>query len=334
VTFFDQIKTVVVVSFVTAVIWLYAEGAVVKEYEPRIAVQFVPAAGTDLRINPQNQNVTVKFTGSSTQYQRLTETLKLGPVAIPLEAGSVNQPNQQMDLRSELEDRLLSGLGIVPDEVQPEAVSIEVRRLIDRQVPVVAVTDGFDLKGQVRIEPASITIRVPENLADEMRQSARVQLGDSLRERPGTPGEQQVRVLPIELPPALRERVSMPEEELTAEVSFTLADRNESLIKPTVPLWVLAPPTLAFDVEVENDAKTLSDVRLSGPADVLRRIADNDPELPVWGEIRLVDETSLTEGKRSLPVFFNLPEGITAEPRTVIVTLTRRNGTSPASPTP
>src|SRR5690625_3241433 len=87
----ERIETIIVVTIITILVWLYAEGESVKTYQEPIRVKFVAAPGYDFRINPNMRTdtqgaVDVKLTyqASASQHQEFRQKIGHNTVHIPI----------------------------------------------------------------------------------------------------------------------------------------------------------------------------------------------------------------------------------------------------------
>ena len=304
-----HLETWFLVTLISVLVWLYAEGAMVQSYpRQRIAIDLVPPPGARLAIEPERATALVSFRGSAAQLQELKARLAQGAVEVPVRPGG--ERVQEVELTERLEQLLFVPLGLVVDEVEPERLEVEARRIVTREVPIAIDTGGLRLREPATASPSTARISVPEdrlNLLERLRPTA--SLGPEAAEAAGTAGEPQVLTLPLRVPDGLAGPFTSLETD-TADVSFTLATPEATATLDAVPLWQLTPLNFAFEAAVVGGEKVLRDVVLVGPGSTLERIRAGDPAVPVWAEVRLTDAAGLTEGRRLLPVTVRTPEGL------------------------
>ena len=314
------LQTLLVVTLVTVLVWLYAEGAIVKTYaRQRVRLVFVPQGAATLAIEPASTTVYVNFRGSSSQHQTF-EQITAADVAIEI-AGDEGT-SQRINIAQQLEQEVFNLVGADLESVTPEEViDLRVRPLVEIEVPVEISAEGFSFATPPTPDPLAVRLTVPEPLADRARRIV-LPLGPALRRDPAVPGTQDFRRLDVDIPPALDDPFT---ELLTpeVEVNFTLSDVEARATLSAVPLYTEAPLAFGYAVRARGDAKTLDDVVITGPQELIDRVLDPADPLTVNAEIRLHDISALSPGSRSVPVFFNTPPGITApELRTITVELT------------
>ena len=306
---FTHLETLFLVTLISVLVWLYAEGAMVQTYpRQRIPVDLVAPPGSRLALVPDRTEAFVSFRGSAAQLQELKARLAQGALEVPIRPD--DQPVQEVELAERLEQLLFVPLGLIVDSVEPERLDVSVRRIVSREVPVTVDTDGIDLREPATASPATARISLPEDrvpLLDRLRPTARLTAEAAVAA--GTRGEPQVLTLPLSLPDGLRGLATTLETD-EADVSFTLATPESSLVLDAVPLWQLTPLNFPFEVAVAGDEKVLRDITIVGPGATLDRIRAGDPALPVWAEVRLTDAADLTPGRLVVPVSVRVPEGL------------------------
>ncbi|MEM1444616.1 MAG: hypothetical protein AAGF84_01045 [Planctomycetota bacterium] len=332
-TWLDKIETWIVVTLITVLVWLYAEGAIVERHpNESITVRFTAAGGVPMQIEPDLQQVTVTFRSNGPVYQQFqtltnnqTIDLEVEP-AVGEDAGQA----QPVDVRARLEAALFTPLGVAVDEMSPQLVDVTARRLVKRTIPVVVRDDELDLRSPPTVDPAAVTVTLPEDLAMQLDAenaaspssvAAVVNLTRVVRENPQVPGEAVVLTLAIE-PPVIGGEVISALQTREADVSYTLADREGNVTLTSMPLRRLTPFEFPYTIVVSNNAKVLNDVKLTGPVESLEQIEAG--EVPVWAELHFFDATQWTAGEATVAVNYHLPPGVSAPLRQVNVELRER----------
>ena len=323
----QKLRTFMVVTLMTVLIWLYAEGAIVKTHaRQRVRIDFVSPGDATLAIEPGSLTAFVTFRGNSSQLQAFERLTESKPVAIEVEPDG--EPRRRINIAQRLETAVFEQIGVDLQAIQPEeVVDLTVRRLEQVELPIVVRADGYDFATAPTPDPATATLILPSDLVPRAEQLT-VEMRSVLRERPGRPGTQEIRSVGLELPRELRDpyaRLVTAE----ADINFTLADINEEAVLPSVPLYLEVPPGFGFRVRVDGDAKTLNDVTVAGPRALLQRVLRG--EAPVYGTVRLHDATRLAPGRRTEPVFFDTPPGLEV-PRLRSVTLVLETPEPEANP--
>ena len=334
--FFEKLESITVVTLITVLVWLYAEGAIQQTYpRERIIVQFISPAGEQLAIEPETTRPLVTFRGSGPQYQAFKNRVNAGPIEITVQPGE--QTDQRINLDERLAQALFNNLGIALDEIDPSFEELSVRRLVRKTVPIHVLANGLALKGSPAIDPPNVEVLLPEDLVSALEQrGAQVRLDRAVANNPPPPNVPQSLTLTIDLPPEVTGRWTTPQTR-EANVSFTIAKVQDTLTLPSVRLAFVTPPGFAYDVVPENNEKIIRDVKLSGPSDELAKIKA-DPR-SVVAEISFMNAADLTPGARIVDVLFRTPPGapsVQTGLRQMSVELVPRQAPSPspANPTP
>lgn len=303
-----RIETGVIVTFITALIWLYAEGESVRSDSAAATLRFVPAAGQTLAISPRQEQVRVTYR-SSTRLQQQFQRMLSQPIEIPLEPTADDQ-EQNIALRDRLVNHpAISGKGIEIISVDPEALFVRVQKLTSVELPVVVVPGDVRLSGTAVVSPATVELRLPDRAAAIVANShVEVRLNDINDDL--EPGQSQTVSLPVVLPPMFpREATATPSQ---VEVTFTPARRSQTLTLPYVRIMVQAPPRLLgrYEIRLRDDLLVLPEpVEVVGAPekiDTLRAGPDN-----VVAVLRFTAE-ELAGGITSKPAELLLPDGVTA----------------------
>ncbi len=326
----DKVETWIVVTLITILVWLYAEGAIVERHpNERVTVRFTAAGGVPMDIDPDLQQVLVTFRSSGPVYQRFQALTTNQTIDVEVEAGvgeSIGRA-ETVDLRSRLETELFTPLGVAIDEITPALVEVTARRLVQRTVPVVVNDEGLDLRSPASVDPSTVVVTLPEDLALELDElnaasptavAARVDLAGVVRSNPPPAGVADVVSVAVE-PPVIDGRAITSLRTREADVSYTLANREGTLRLTSMPLRRLTPFQFPFEIVVANNAKVLNDVVLTGPIETLNQIESG--AIAVWAELHFFDATQLTAGEDTVAVDYHLPPGVSAPLRQVNVEL-------------
>jgi hypothetical protein len=339
----ERVESVVIVTAVTVLIWLYAERESIRRGELTAQVRLTAPVGQNLAINPDRFNVTIAYRCSTSQEQRLKNA-----VAVPLSLEVEADPADSFRFIS-LRERIIrtspiAALGIEIDNVTPEGQQVSIVRLTTVRLPIKVIADDYELEGPPTIEPDEAEVQLPLSAAASAAdQHLEVRLSDvdqSLK-----PGQTYRQRLPIVAPPQLP-----PPSKITpqaAEVSFTIATQTEQLTLKSVLIVLQAPPQLTteYSVELPNDQRVLPEpVELTGQSDKIQKLAENPNQ--IVAVLRLTSD-DFARGITSKQVEIdNLPEGVTTirpAPRLEFKIVPRQNpnatpapslGPAPLTPTP
>lgn len=277
-----RVKTVALVTLISVLIWVWAEAESLKTGTATTQVAFVPAPDTAVRVDDPpgggaSVQARVRMEGSTAAIDGAQRVL-LRQVALTVGVDGVpGPPGGTFSLEQALrQQRALRAAGVTIVSVEPATVRLTVAKIVPRDLPVVADLTGIDVEGEPTVSPAEVRVMLPEELARTLPEGATAtavidpeELGH-LREE----GPQAVQAR-VRLPAALAqgpgsEFVTLSRE--TVRVTLRLRQRVETLDLPTVPVWIMLPPTEGRSWDVDVMDPFLRGVKVTGPTDLVQRL--------------------------------------------------------------
>ncbi len=306
----QSLETALVVTLITLLVWLYAEGRNVTEYVNQpVSVQFVAGNAEGLTIVPdQIQRVLVTFEGSNAMKQMMEERLKTGAIQLTVPETADTTLPRPMVMKDMLNSSWLAELGIAIMHTDPAVIPVTVRRVVSVPMPVQVSVTGVELVGQPSVEPSTVNVRMSSSLAELAKTlSLRVRLGEA--DFVGVPaGVPRVITGRLELPDALQgQEVEFPSRNVA--VSVVVRKQTQSVTLPSVPIHLNVPPLVLdrYRILLPEDQLVLRDVTLSGLTDGIESIQSK--RFKVWAEIRpTADE--LDAGVTQFQLYLHIPEGV------------------------
>jgi hypothetical protein len=317
----DRVRSLILIVFVTALVWIYAEAESLTRSQQEVRVSFISGAD-DLSSRVASDDwrgvVRVRLEGSAASLQRT-------PPRIELRLGAPGVPDQEGEFTVDLADAIradpeLSRAGVNVIAVEPPTVRLridELRRLDD--VPVRAALSGIDLEQPARIEPSTTDLMVPRAVAEQMEALqggpfvlARVEPSQIDTARRGAP--QRIRAT-LNLPAGVTlnggtARFSPPE----ALVELIIRRDTSSFTVPSAPVQVLLPPTEAgrWEVRILPEDLFLRDVEVIGASEFVAQVRNNDVRLVAILSLSSDElERGITEKRASIAT---LRDGVIAQP--------------------
>jgi hypothetical protein len=313
-----RLQTLLIVTLVAAMVWVFAESESLREQRFGATLVLSPEEGSALHIGAAQtgaREVSAELlleapAGALDAVRRaLAQPLTISPGApgVPSTEGEF-----ALDLREVLRNNaalLKSGASV--QRVDPPTLTIRIEELVPVEVGVQVVGEG-EFQGAPVATPPRVRVLAPRGdalmLSASSTSIARIDAASLERL---VPGRQEVipgvrLAAPEELTGAKRVRIAPP----TVDVTLTLRSSTAEVIVPRVPVHVrLAPQELSqWDIHVAERDRFLIDVRVTGPAEVLRRIEDRS--LTLVAEVALSFE-ELENGVTSKEaVFSNLPTSL------------------------
>lgn len=326
-----KIRAVVLVTLVTLLIWLWAEGESLSStsFNPEIVIA---PEGTELLVENDADwrgTVRVRMQGSTRALTQAESTLgvqirlKLGQGGVPSQPGE----RQVVDLEEAIRSLpRVRELGLTVQEVTPAITVVKIVRLVTKELPVrAAMPTGAELLGDPVITPARVQVKLPEAIAAKLPvdASAVAPIGDAefdaarddtsrtvstALQMPGvTAGAGEIQFIP--------EKVS---------VTFRRKRSVDSITLASTPVWFSMPPIESAKWNVEITDQFLRDVTFTGPADSIAKIRSREV-VPI-AEVRLSSDDLEKGVETKDAVFVALPPGVETgvAVKTVRVKITRR----------
>lgn len=318
----NQAWTVVMVSVITLLVWLYAEDANVKSYNnERVFVRFVAPDDGEMLIDPPGATVLVSLTGSNGQYQQFSRRVddsQVIEIPVPISPGQLSA-SAQIDMRRELEEGLLANLGLNLTELDQDNIDVSVQRVVEVPIDVRVEAQGLNLARPAESTVQQITVRLPATLATEAvhRSTATIDLA-SADLRSVTPGSDSRLTLPIVLPDTIGDlpdgfdpRMSAAE----AVVTFRLVIEREPYTIERLFVKLTSPASVGnrYAIEVPAEYQFLAELQVQGPPAQIALLRENPGSPNILATVELTnaeaDEAAVGTGVVTKPVqiYINLP---------------------------
>lgn len=314
----ELVRTFLIVSVVTVLVWLFAESRTL-----RIEMLTMPVA------IEQGGRTLVFRLGSDSEWQGLVDIEFAGPTGLldslraPALEGVVLELGDELpgepgvrtiDLRDAIRrDQLFLDSGVTIRRVTPETIVLEIDRLESVRVPVEVDLTGIETSGSVTVEPTEVEVRLPAAFRDRLPPKAIARL-DTARLAPLTPGRRsEVSQVPVELDGVPAEVWGLRLVDSRVTVSLMLRARTQSLQLPELPVYVEISPAdlVSWTVEIPPEDRVVSGITLTGPGSTIDRVRR--------GEIRIravvsISGESLERGvDKGTIELVGLPSGVVAD---------------------
>lgn len=292
----EQITTVVVVTLLTLIVWLFAEIASLGEDRLNGRLSF---AGTDtlLVTTPDfDGDITLDVRGSRGAIDRARNELDS---TVRLAVGAPGVPDVAGDHTVRLLDAVaafpaVAQSGVLIESVRPQRVQLRIDELVDTELPVTAAVDPGVEATDVTLTPPTLPLRLPRSVLVRLEQAnnalpkaAQAIVPLNAVENPTESGPREVAVDAV-LPQWLARTPGVELRAKRVRVSFQLTDTREQRTFRSVPVQVLLTPEEAqrWDVEIAADSRLLA-VTITGPSETLERLES--------GELRLIAALALSD---------------------------------------
>ena len=272
------VKTGLLVVLVSVLIWTWSEAESLRTAQ--VMVRIVFAEAEDLAVEGTaaewDQSARVRLEGPTAAMDE-AETALRGPVEIVLGRGGVpaTPGTHQIDLRAALEAAPeIERTKVAVLECVPAIVEVKLVRLVVRELPVEADLSMVEVEGEVRVEPTTVRVRLPEELAAALgpETAATAVISPAEAASLSDQAPQTIRQARVQLPAGLADRPLVRVLDEHVSVTLRVRKRIETLTLSSVPVWVTMPPveTGKWDVEVLDPY--LHDVTVTGPREEVQRI--------------------------------------------------------------
>ncbi len=303
------------ITLITLLVWLYAEGqdvgsttqeitlALPDRVGDALVVDFlaVPAGGESRRL--ATLDATVTFKGATAPLSQVRAAIAGGQLVLPVEAADLPQGESRVSLRlAELLQRVrlraddpasptLADLGVSVTASDPLNLTLRVDELVTRPVRVVFNPPSVQVKPGHKIDPSSVPATLLASQLDAIAGSEDALFFEAMisaAQLNAMPEDVQQEVaLPLRLvapamdEPHVRRRINRgvirwPVDSVS--VRFTIVRQRQVIdLRRSVPVWVIASPSelARFGIELEQTNRVLTNVSIEGPRDLVEALRES-----------------------------------------------------------
>lgn len=289
-----DLRTIVVVTLVTALIWLFAEGQSLRRAsvtgEVRVmgppgsshVVRVVEPAGWQGAVRMTLQGAASRVGAMDSALRRAIE-LTPGAEGFPLQAGE-----QVVDLRAALRGHAdLRSRGITLVDAEPATIRVLIEEVRTIDAPVRVDAPAGEVEGAAEASVSAVSVRVPASFPQDAEAyvTARIRPEDLRAFEPGR--RATVRGVRLELSPALAGLSSVEITPTTVDVSLTVRFATDSIVLASVPVDLRLPAEelRRWEVEIAPGTRFIQNVKVTGPAEIIEQIRGG--QLAVGAFVRL-----------------------------------------------
>jgi hypothetical protein len=283
----NTLRTFLLVSLITVMIWTFAEAESLTTKTVRIELAFADDPQTARFVQvADNQGWTSRveavIEGSTASVGDLESALRRG---VSLRAGMAGIPAEPGEYTIDLNQALraapeLGNRGVTVVKVDPPNIKVVVDTLVTREVKIVTDVAGAVVDGAVETRPSRARLSLPSSLADRIGAEASVMARvspDAIAKL--VPGRAEtIPGVVLVPPPALanRQRITIVPDR--TDVILTLRARTADYTIASVPVHIkLAAGEMGrWDVNVPEEDRFIRDVKVSGPSDLVDRVRRGD----------------------------------------------------------
>jgi hypothetical protein len=308
-----RIGTVILVTAVTLLIWIFAAGETRERAVIWARVQFEAASGITTIVSPRTtQQIALTLSGSTRSIQEVRRALE---EPLVLATGTKGIPGDKGTHLVEIVDALRDQEVFYKTEVsvitsEPMALEVQIDSLIEKTIPVTPVIQGATLGGEAVAEPPDVTVTMPSSLVAVVPDISVIAEPSEKMISRLEPGRRHVIQSPLRLPEELRayeDEISISPRSVQLAFPLILRTRTLPLAQP-VPIQIAAPAQDLAEYTVEITDQFLADVVIEGAAEDVKKFEED--LTPVVAFIHLTSDDlarGITEAEVTL---WELPEGL------------------------
>ena len=336
----SRVKTAILVTFFTALIWVLAEGESLQTKRAVVDVEFpttVSEAYTARLADGGGRvwRVEALVEGSTASLEALDEVLRR---AVALEPGMEGVPRESgehtVDLREALRGHPeFRSRGVAVLTVEPPTVRIVVDQLVTRSFPIRVEAPLEALEGAATLSGADqAEVRLPARVLDSLSGAgevvARVSPEDLASLQEGVRSRLPVRLEPG---PGLASAGVLGIEPATVDVQLTVRTQTQTIVIPTLNIDIRGQLDQLSKWEITVEPPDLQNVRVTGPSELIAKIEARTLKLRpfVWVEYDELKVGTLTR-RVQFSDYTNDPQALNlrfeVEDDTVEVTIQPRAG--------
>ncbi len=300
----DRIKTILLVSIITLLVWVFAEAESLQRRDVRLELLFVTDAPSERFVEVADEEyrgvVSVSLSGSAAAISGSEDLSRGGP--LKLVVGSTVVPASPGDNLIAVREALRSlpqfkAGGLTIDRVEPAMLRVRVTPLEVRDARIKVDVGEAELDGVPEARPVNAKVYLPKDQSPAGPIEVLATLRPEDLNRLVSGRRETVPQVKLDLPAALRRLPGARIEPANASVTLAVRSRQATAELSGVPVQVrLAAGELArWEISIPEQDRFLTKVRVSGPADMIEQVKR--------GEIKVVASVSLS--------FEELERGIT-----------------------
>lgn len=278
-----HLKTAILVTLVTILIWVFAEAESLTSRSVPAQVTVESEPDSDLVVEVLDgqgwqKRADVVFEGSTAAVAEAEAALRRPVRLRPGMEGVPATPGEQtLDLFTAMRawpEVRTKGVTIV--RVDPPNLRIRVSEIVSREVKVTAEVPGSELEGAPDVKPTTATIYLPTTdlplLKPDSAVRARVLPERVMQLVPGK--RETISNVVLEPPAELQNSKHLKIQPRVAEVALTLRSRVAVHTLPSVPVTVVlaAREYARWEITVPDGDQFITDVKVSGPVDLIDQV--------------------------------------------------------------
>ncbi len=336
----NTFKTVLLVTVVTILIWVFAESETLQPDEittqlvlsasptanRALALVGATVAGENGLVSATDRTVTIYLEGSAAAVDRVKSAIEREPLAITPDLPAFKERSGEFDapLREVLRTHpRLAGSGVTIQRVEPETVRVVVDELVTRRMRVEAFLADGQFDGLPEVRPAEVDVvlnkTAADSLAEDVKATANIDAATSARVQPGR--KETLNAVRVRIAEPAARPIFLQVRPQTVDISFGVRPRSREMLIANMPVALRISPAEInrWIVEVPEQDRFLADVVISGPADLVRQLEER--ATPIVAAVPLSFEELERAITQKDAVFPDVPAGLKVDVANRIVRL-------------
>jgi hypothetical protein len=327
-TLLETLETVLVVTVITMLIWLYAEGETIQTEERKITISFVaPTSGLAISVPNTEPGTTTKRIVTATlqasrgDWDNIKEWVSSETIQIEVNTldNGITYEEQTINLLDALNNSPLAEVRAFVKEVTPPSVTVTVQKIVAVEMGLRVDPGELELTAD---EPTFLVDNVPVDkiqveLTTEDAKTVEelgLKLVVDLNELDAsTLKEDTQNVIPVELslPPELQNKPHIKLAHDSVVVSFLVDKLTEEIELPRVQVRLMISDVITrdYDILINPETQRIMPVTVKGSEEAISRIKAEPGLVKASITIKLSDLQE--EPPHSAPVEIYVPKGVT-----------------------
>lgn len=321
----EVLETVLVVTVITALIWLYAEGETINTETKSVTVRLVaPAAGQAVSVQGQESTeagevefkVEATIQASRGNWQQIEERIR--NEIIVSAPGNATTQALPINLREALNQSALADVNAFVKEVDPATVSVSIQQLQDVSMAIRIEPGDLELSDKADetpiADPMHVTVTMPADVAAWVSDQKLELIARLNKLDPDTLGEDttQNASVDLDLPAELQDRPFVSLAQKSVRVKFLVRKVTDTIVLPSVQVRLRLSDEITglYQIKIDPDTQRYLSATLRGPSNTIQSIRDDESQSLIQASIliKLADLTS--EDNHTASLEWVLPEGV------------------------
>jgi len=314
----SSLKSLAWVAPLTILIWVYAE----REQLSTVTNQTIPISvkSADPKlivtvIDPADQNITAEIVGPRISVDKVTEQIKLIPKnerGVTIEISGSYAPGRYQISSSMVSDaEMFRRTGVTISKTSPQTLTIDIDRIVDRELDVQVPPDLQNLVGTPTFEPRKVRVSGPQGVLETADARGQLNIFADFKDikELKKPGKHEVPNVPLKLT-VNDKNIALSQTSVKAMVEVKQQDVEYK--KNSIPVYVTYPHPIDMQYRAEYE-DSLPDVTMIGPSEQIE--AMQKPGFEPQPKARFEVGPKDTVGQaRTARLQFDLPPGVRMSP--------------------